>query len=326
MIDHKLHAMRALAGIFTLLAIASYAQSLPYPSKPIRWIVAFPPGGAADVVARTMAPALSEVLGERVVVDNRGGANGNIGADIVAKAPPDGYTLLMGFPGLATNPSLLAKMPYDPLRDLSPVTLLAVTPAVLVVYPGVPASTVQELIALARAQPGKLNYASAGQGAAGHTAGELFKMLANVNLTHVPYKGGGPALVDLMGGQVQVLFDSIPTSLPLVRSGKLRALAVAGNARSDQMPEIPTFEESGLPGFDAGTWFGVLVPAGTPQPIIDKLNAAFVKVVAFPDTAARFRTLGLNTVAGTPAGFATFLKEQTAKWAKVIKAAGIRIE
>jgi tripartite-type tricarboxylate transporter receptor subunit TctC len=313
-----------LLTIFAAIAPNVFAQD--YPSRPIRWVVAFPPGGAADVLARGMAPAFSEALGQRIVVDNRSGAGGNIGADIVAKAVPDGYTLLMGFPGLTTNPSLYAKMSYDPIRDLAPVMLIAVTPAVLVVHPGVPAKSVKELINFARANPGKLNYASAGIGAAGHMSGELFKMLTKVEITHVAYKGGGPALVDLMAGQVQMLFDSIPTAVPLVRAGKLRALAIAGKARSEQIPEVPTFEESGVSGFDGGTWFGVLVPSGTEQAVIAEIHAALRKVIAMPETVARFRTLGLNTVAGTPEEFGVFLKEQTVKWEKVIEVGGIKLK
>jgi tripartite-type tricarboxylate transporter receptor subunit TctC len=330
--SQRLGAVRTTTAAYCLLILMVSIEFAPtvfaqdYPSRPIRWVVAFPPGGAADVLTRGMAPALSEALGQRIVVDNRSGAGGNIGADIVAKAAPDGYTLLMGFPGLTTNPSLYAKMSYDPIRDLAPVMLIAVTPAVLVVHPAVPAKSLKELIDFARANPGKLNYASAGIGAAGHMSGELFKMLTRVDITHVAYKGGGPALVDLMAGQVQMLFDSIPTAVPLVRAGKLRALAIAGKARSQQIPDVPTFEESGVSGFDGGTWFGVLVPFGTEQPVIAKIHAALSKVIALPETVARFRTLGLNTVAGTPQEFAAFLKQQTTKWKKVIEAGHIKLE
>ena len=297
-----------------------------YPTQPISLVVAFSAGGAADVVTRTFAPKLAALLNANVVVENRPGANGNIGANYVARSNPDGHTLLVGFPGITTNPSLYKKMSYDPSTDLAPIKMLATAPVLLVATPSLQANSVAEITALAKSTTTGLNFGSAGQGSSGHMAGELFKLLANVPLQHIPYKGGAPALNDLMGGQIDLIFDSVASSGPLVASKKLKALAIAGKQRSETMPDVPTFAEAGLPDYYAGTWFGILAPKGTPQGIQDRISKAVAELVKDPDVQASFEKLGIIADHGTPEDFAQFLKEDTEKWAHVIKSAGIRLE
>jgi tripartite-type tricarboxylate transporter receptor subunit TctC len=319
-----------LQGVALLvLALASaLAAAQNYPARPIRLVVPYPAGGPLDIMARAIGQKLTEAWKQPVVVDNRAGAGGNIGADLVAKSAPDGYTLLMGAVAThAINPSLYSKIPYDPVRDFAPVALVAQVPNILVVNPAVPAKTVQELIELARAKPGSLNFGSGSTGSTGHLAGELFKTMAGVQMVHIPYKGAAPAMADLLAGQVQLMFDNLASSLPNVKAGKLRALAVTTRARSPAVPELPTIAESGLPGFDLSTWFGVLVPAGTPAEIVARLNAEIVRALNTNDMRERLQKMGAEPLAGnTPEHFAAFIRSEAAKYAKVVKASGAKVD
>jgi len=315
----------AFGALLALVATAASAQT--YPTKPIRLVVPFPPGGATDILARDVAQKLTEAWGQQVIVDNRPGAGGNIGSELVAKSAPDGYTLEMGTVGThAINASLYAKMPYDHVKDFVPVILVAGVPNVLVVNPAVPANSVAELIAYAKANPGKLNFASSGNGTSIHLSGELFKFMAGVQMTHVPYKGSAPALQDLIGGQVQLMFDNLPPSLPQIKAGKLRALAVTSLARAPALPDVPTMAEAGLPGYEASSWFGVLAPAGTPPAIVTKLNAEIAKWLATPEAKEKLSKQGANAAGGTPEDFAKHIAAETAKWAKVVKDSGAKID
>ena len=322
------HAALFLLGVsaFALAAIAG-AQAPAYPTKPIRLVVPFPAGGATDILAREVAKHLTDAWGQSVVVDNRPGAGGNIGSELVAKAAPDGYTLEMGTVGThAINASLYSKMPYDHVRDFVPVILVAGVPNVLEVNPALPVNSVQELIAYAKANPGKLNFASSGSGTSIHLSGELFKVMAGVQMTHVPYKGSAPALQDLIGGQVQLMFDNLPPSLPQIKAGKLRALAVTSAGRAPALPDTPTVAEAGLPGFEASSWFGVLAPAGTPPEIVNKLNAEIAKWLASPGAKEKLANVGANIAGGTPEDFARHIQAETAKWAKVVKESGAKVD
>ena len=303
---------------------SAFAQS--YPARPIRMIVAYPPGGGTDIVGRMMGQKLGENLGQTVVVDNRGGATGNIGTEIAARATADGYTLLMGnVAPNAINVSLFKKLPFDPVKDFAPVSLVAVTPNILVVQPSSPVKTVKDLIALAKSKPGTLNFPSAGVGSSSHLAGEMLKSMAGIDMVHVPYKGGGPALVALLSGQVQLMFATLPAAMPHVKSGKLRPVAVTTSHRSQALPELPTIAESGVPGYEAATWYGLLAPAGTPKAIVDRLHAEIVKILA-TDTRQRLAAQGFEPAGTTPAEFAGYIKSEIVKWGKVIKDAGIRPE
>jgi tripartite-type tricarboxylate transporter receptor subunit TctC len=314
----------AVAALFPALAAA---QAPAYPTRPIRLDVPFPAGGTTDILAREVAKRLTDAWGQAVVVDNRPGAGGNIGSELVAKSAPDGYTLLMGTVGThAINPGLYAKMPYDHVKDFAPVILVAGVPNVLVVNPAVPATSVQELIAYAKANPGKLNFASSGSGTSIHLSGELFKVMAGVQMMHVPYKGSSPALQDLVGGQVQLMFDNLPSSLALIRAGKLRALAVTSAMRAAALPDVPTIAEAGLPGFEASSWFGVLAPAGTPPAIVAKLNAEVAGWLASPEAKDKLLAQGAIAAGGSPEDFARHIDAETAKWAKVVKASGARVD
>ena len=311
----------------SLALVAALASAQTYPTKPIRLVVPFPPGGATDILARDVAQKLTEAWGQSVIVDNRPGAGGNIGSELVAKSAPDGYTLEMGTVGThAINASLYAKMPYDHVKDFTPVILVAGVPNVLVVNPALPANSVAELIAYAKANPGKLNFASSGNGTSIHLSGELFKVMAGVQITHIPYKGSAPALQDLLGGQVQMMFDNLPPSLPQIKAGKLRALAVTSLTRAPALPDVPTLAESGLPGFEASSWFGILAPAGTPAPIVAKLNAEIAKWLATPEAKEKLAKQGANAAGGTPDDFAKHIAAETAKWAKVVKDSGAKID
>ena len=304
---------------------ATLAQG--YPVKPVRLIVPFPAGGATDIVARLVAQKLTESLGQQVIVDNRGGAGGTIGSDNAAKSPPDGYTLLMATSSThAIAPSLYSKLPYDPVRDFSPVTLIASATILLAVHPSVPAKSVRELIAIAKKQPNALSFASSGNGGISHLVGEHFKSVAGVQMLHVPYKGDTPALIDLVGGQVHLMFGTAVSFLPYVKTGRLNALAVTNAKRSPIVPNVPTVAESGLPGFEALQWFGIFVPAGTSKDVIARLNAEIVKALKLPDVRERLTSLGAEIVGGTPEQFAAFQKTDTAKWAKVVKESGAKIE
>ena len=321
---------RAALSLAATLAISTphaAAAADAYPARPIRFVVAFPPGGGTDIIARSIAQKLAERLAQQVVVDNRPGAGGNIGTDIVAKSAPDGYTLLMGSAGpLAINASLFDKMPFDPIRDLAPVTLAASTPNVLVVHPSLKAATVNELIALAKARPGEINFASSGHGTPAHLAGELFNSMAGVKLVHVPYKGAAPALADLLGGQVQLMFSTMPPALPHVKDGKLRALAVTSSKRSRATPELPTVDEAALPGFEANTWHGVVVPAGTPAAVVVRLNREIVAILHMPEVVGRLSGQGAEALGSTPEEFAAYIKSETLKWAKVVRDSGAKAD
>ncbi|MEP7330414.1 MAG: tripartite tricarboxylate transporter substrate binding protein [Betaproteobacteria bacterium] len=309
-----------------MMASALLAQT-SYPSKPIRLVVPFPAGGTTDILARAAAQKLTVSTGQPVVVDNRPGAGGNIGAELVAKAAPDGYTLLMGTVGThAINPSLYARMPYDHQRDFAPVILVAGVPNVLVINPAVPANSVQELIAYGKANPGKLNFASSGSGTSIHLAGELFKTMSGVQMTHIPYKGSSPAIADLLRGQVQIMFDNLPSALPQIKAGKLKALAVTSAQRAPALPDVPTIAEAGLPGFEATSWFGILAPAGTPKDVIAKLNTEVAKWLATPEARDKLAAQGANAAGTSPEDFARHIAAETIKWQKVVKESGAKVD
>ena len=315
----------AVLSVFCAMAGAVHAAD-PYPSRPIRMIVAYPPGGGTDQVGRVMAEQLTVTLGQNVVVDNRGGATGNIGTELAARALPDGYTLLMGnVAPNAVNVSLFKKLPFDPVKDFSPVSLVAITPNILVAHPSIPVKTIKELIAYAKAKPGTLNFPSAGVGSSSHLAGELLKSLAGISMVHVPFKGGGPALVAVIAGEVQIMFATMPAAMPHVKSGKVKPVAVTTAKRSKAMPELPTIAESGVKGYDASTWYGLLAPARTPPAIVTRLHGDTVKILAGP-TRQRLEAQGFEPDGGTPAEFANYIKSEITKWAKVIKDAGIPAE
>ncbi len=307
-------------------ALASFASAQSYPVRPVRIVAPLAPGGTTDIIARMLAQRFTDTWAQAVVVDNRPGAGGNIGNQIVAQAPPDGYTLLMAVPPLTINPSLYRKVGYDPVKDYAPVSLVASVPIVFAVHPGVPARNVKELIALARSKPGSLNYASSGSGGGPHLAAALFADMAQIEIVHVPYKGSGPAMTDLLGGQVQMQFSGLPPLLPFIRSGRLRPLAVGGTQRSAALPDVPTIAESGLPGYDAASWQGVAVPAGTPRGIVETLQREIARYVAIPETKVRFAEIGAEPVGGTPEAFAEFIRSETVKWAKVIRQSGARVD
>jgi tripartite-type tricarboxylate transporter receptor subunit TctC len=321
---------RAVLSLAATLAISTPqagAAADAYPARPVRFVVAFPPGGGTDIIARSIAQKLAERFAQQVVVDNRPGAGGNIGTDIVAKAAPDGYTMLMGSAGpLAINASLFGKMPFDPIKDLAPVTLAASTPNVLVVHPSLRATSVTELIALAKAKPGEINFASSGHGTPAHLAGELFNSMAGVKLVHVPYKGAAPALADLLGGQVQLMFSTMPPALPHVKDGKLRALAVTSSKRSPAKPDLPTVDEAALHGFEANTWHGVVVPAGTPAAIVARLNREIVAILHMPEIVERLSGQGAEALGSTPEEFAAYIRSETLKWARVVRDSGAKAE
>ncbi len=309
-----------------VLATAS-AQSQTWPSKPIRFIVPFPPGGGTDVLTRTIAPRLGEGLGQQVVVDNRTGAGGMIGAELAAKSPPDGYTLLTATVGtIAINPGLYARMPFDPAKDLMPVTLAGDIFNVLIVHPALPAQSVKALIALARARPGELNYGSSGTGAADHLSAELFQVMTKTKMVHVPYKGGPLAIIDLISGNLQLMFSTVPTAVGLIKGGKVRAMAITNSKRFPLMPELPTVAEAGIPGFAVNNWCGVFVAAGTPAAVITRLNAELVKVLALPEVKKRLLDNGIDALSNTPEQFAAYIRAETAKWAAVIKDANVKVE
>jgi tripartite-type tricarboxylate transporter receptor subunit TctC len=308
------------------MAFVSVAAGQGYPAKPVRLVIGFAPGGGADLLARMIAPKLGETLGQTIVIDNRPGAGGNIGVEHVVKSAPDGYTLLMGSPVLAINPGLYATLAYDPLKDLLPVSLVGAVPNLLVVHPSVPADSVKQLVALARGRPGQLNYASSGKGTSLHLAAELFKTLAKIDIVHIPYKGGAPAVADLMGGHVDLMFDVLPSSMPYVKAGKLKALGISSAQRSPLMPDLPTIAEGGLPGYLAITWNGILVPAGTSSAIVGRLNGAIAQTLRAPDIKERLAGTGTDPVSNTPEQFAAFLRAETVKWAAVIKSAGIKLD
>lgn len=290
-------------------------------------MVAFSPGGTTDLVARVLARKLTEYFAQSVFVENRPGGGGNIGTDYVAKSAPDGYTLLLSAPAPITiNISLYARMPYDPQRDLSPITLIATTPSLLLVHPSVPATSVRQLITLAKARPKQLNYASTGIGAPSHLMAELFNSAAGIDMVHIPYKGTGPALTDLLGGHVDVMFNTIPAILPYVRSGRLRALSITGARRLPLLPDLPTISESGLPGFESGGWYGLFAPAGTPKEVVDKLHSQVIRALRTTEVEQSLSNEGASLIGNTPAEFSVFLRKDRTKWANVIRVSGARAE
>ena len=306
---------------------AAQQSAASYPTKSIRLVVTFPPGGPTDIIARAVGQKLSESFGQPVVVDNRSGAGGNIGMDIVAKAPADGYTLVeSSFGPLVISPFVYSKLPYDPVKDLTPITLAAASWFFMAVHPSVPAKTVKELVALAKAKPGSLNIASAGNATPAHLAAALFQSLAGVQLTHVPYKGAATSLPALVAGEAQIAIESPPLLVPQVKAGKLRALAAARPDRSPLLPDVPTMKEAGVPGMEVGSWYGFHAPAGTPRPIIDKLHAEMVKAMKAPDVRERFAGVGAETIANSPAEFAAFINAELKKWGNVIRTAGVKLE
>jgi tripartite-type tricarboxylate transporter receptor subunit TctC len=318
--------MRRLLTILLCVA-AAQAFTQGYPAKPLKMIIPYPPGGGNDTLGRLFAAKLGDRLGQPVVVENRPGAGTLIGTELAAKSPPDGYTILLS--SIATHalsPNLYSKVPYDPVKDFAPITLLGIAPTVLVVPADLPAKDLAELVAAAKARPGGLAYASGGNGTPPHINGEVFKSVAGVDLLHVPYKGGGPALVDLMAGRVQVMLDTAASAMPHVRSGKLRALAITGARRSPEYPDIPTFAEAGLPGYDTNAWYSMHAPAGTPPEVVRRLNAELVASLKDPDVQARFKQLTTEPVGNTPEEFAAFVRAELDKYARVIKSAGIRLD
>ncbi|MBI3935682.1 MAG: tripartite tricarboxylate transporter substrate binding protein [Betaproteobacteria bacterium] len=310
----------ALAAVLT----AAAAHSQGYPTRPVRIVVPYAPGGNTDFTARAIAAKLTDVFGQQIVVDNRPGGATNIGSELVAKAAPDGYTLLMGGASNAINMSLFARPPYDTQRDFAPITLCVKGANVLTVHPSLPARTLKELIALARQRPGQLNFASSGLGGSNHMAGELFKLVARINVVHVPYKGNAPALTDTIAGNVEMMFSGVPLLLPHLQSGRLRAIAIGSLKRFAAIPNVPTFDESGLKGYEATTWFGLMAPSKTPRDIVARFSTESAKVIASADIRERFIQAGLEPIGNTPEEFGRFIRDETAKYAKVVKAAGIK--
>ena len=303
----------------------SDAAAQSYPSRPIRLIVPFTPGGTTDILARTVGQKMTEALGAQVIIDNRPGAAGSIGAEIAAKAKPDGYTLLMGHIGtLAVNPALYARLPYDPIRDFAPITLVALVPNILVVHPSLPVKSVKELIALAKSRPGELKYGSTGAGGTPYLAVEYFKLMAGVDIVEIPYKGAAPLAIDLIAGEISLTITGIPAVLPHVKSGRLKALAVSSSKRSAAVPELPTISEAGLRGYEATAWYGVMAPAGTAREILAKLSSVIVSGIKQPDVADRLTAEGAEPGGSTPEQFQAFIKAEIARWAKVIKATGVK--
>jgi tripartite-type tricarboxylate transporter receptor subunit TctC len=322
-IKYLLCILVCASGLVT--ALPSFAQG--FPAKPIRWILPYPPGGGSDTIARPVARKLSENVGQQVIVDNRGGAGGNIGMETAARAAPDGYTIVMGLTAqLAVNPALYQKIPYDPIRDFEPITLLANGAYVLAAHPSLPVKTMKDVIMIARKRPGEILYASSGNGSGAHLASELLNNMTGIKLKHVPYKGGGPALVDTISGQTQLLFATPIASSGHLKAGRLRAIAVSTTKRVNSMPDVPTIAESGVPGFDAGVWYGMLAPKGTPRDIITRLNEEFRKVLGDPDIRNFLTMSAVEPDGGTPEELGKYMRSELAKWAKVVKAANIRLD
>ena len=315
---------RCALGIMLIVALPALAQS--YPSKPIRLVLPYPPGGGTDVIARPLAQKLTEQLGQQVIVDNRGGAGGNIGMEFVAKSPADGYTLLFALTAqYAVNPSLYPKLPYDPVRDYAPISLLANAPYLLVVHPALPAKSVAELVALVKARPGQLSYSSSGNGSGAHLAGEMLRSLARVEIVHVPYKGAGPAMPDLIAGQVQLSFITYTAAGPHIKTGRLRALGVTTAKRSPTLPDLPAIGET-VAGYDSAVWYGFAAPAGTPPEIVSKLNAEVLRVLAAPDFRSRITLEAVSPIGSTPEEFGSFMRSEIVRWAKVVKDSGAKVD
>ena len=316
---------RRVFAIF-LLASSAIASGQAFPSKPIKIVVPFPAGGTVDFFARVVSTKLTESLGQPVLVENRAGAGGNIAVEAVAKSAPDGYTLLMGSEIVAINTSLYNKLAYDPIKDLAPITLVGTVPNILIVHPSLPVNSVKDLIALAAKSPGKISFASTGQGTSSHLSSELFKLMTNVDMLHVPYKGGPPAVADLIGGQVNVMFINMPTGITHVRTGKARILAVSSMRRVAQLPDVPTVDQAGVKGYETSAWSGLYAPTGTPPEVIAKINAEVVKILKIPAVREQLAGQGAEAVGDTPEEFLRFTKEEIAKWAKIIKISGAKVE
>ena len=315
-----------LVGVVAF-AVCSVAVAQGWPSKPIKWIVPFAPGGTTDILARTISEKLTTALGQPVIVENKPGAGGGLGAEFTAKAPPDGYTIMGGTISThAINASLYKNLPYDPVKDFAPITMIVRLPNMLVVNPDIPAKNVTELIALLKSHPNKYSFASSGNGTSQHLSGELFKGMAGVEMQHIPYKGSPPALQDVVGGQVAMTFDNITTAWPLAKAGKLRALAVTTSKRSSIAPEIPTLSESGLAGYEVGSWQGVFAPAGTPPAIVSRLNREIVKIINMPDVKEKLTALGAEPVGNTPEEFGAIVRTEVAKWGEVVKKSGAKVD
>jgi len=317
--------MRALLLACALLAGHAQAQD-SYPSRPLRFILPFPPGGGTDILGRLLADRLSTSLGQPVVTENRGGAGGNVGAEAAARAAPDGYTIVLVAPSLAISPTLYSKLNYDPVRDFAPIGLVASFPNVMITHPSVPAQNLQEFIALAKSKPGSMNFGSGGSGTSNHLAGELLNLATGIKLIHVPYKGVNLAMNGVLANEVHLVFIGVPVPAPHIKAGKLRALAVLARERSPLLPEVPTADEAGLPNFDVTTWYGIMAPAGTPRPIITRLNAEFVKIMHAPDLKERLAAMGTDVMTSTPEEFAAYLKREIAKWGDVIRNANLRAD
>jgi tripartite-type tricarboxylate transporter receptor subunit TctC len=310
----------------SLLAIATSAAAQTYPTKPIRMIVPYAPGGGVDIIARTTAQELAKRIGQQIIVENRTGGGGNVGSDAVAKAAPDGYTLLMASPANTINPSLYAKMPYDPMRDLAAVALIASVPAVLLANRSLPVANVKQLVALAKSKPGALTYGSGGSGTTEHLSGEMFKSFAGIDMLHVPYKGGAQVLTDVIGGQIALMFVNQVFALPHIQGGKVKALAVAGSVRSPSLPEVPTFVESGFKDFVVSVWWGVMGPAAMPKDIVNQLNREIVTSLSSAEMKERLQSMSAQPIGGTPEQFATFFAAETKRWAPIVKASGARAD
>ncbi|MBW8907153.1 MAG: tripartite tricarboxylate transporter substrate binding protein [Betaproteobacteria bacterium] len=316
---------RLLAALLLLASLGALAQE-PYPSKPVRLILPFPPGGGTDLLGRLIADRLAASVGQPVVTENRGGAGGNVGAEAAARSAPDGYTIVLVAPSLAISPTLYAKLNYDPIKDFAPIALVAQVPNVMVTHPSVPARTLAEFTAYARANPGKLNFGSGGLGTSNHLAGELFNLRTGAGLIHVPYKGVNLAMNGVLAGEVHLVFLGVPVPAPHIKAGRLRGLAVLGRGRSPLIPEVPTAAEAGLADFDVTTWYGVLAPASTPRPIIQRLNAELTKMMQAPDIKERLAALGTDPLTSTPDEFGAYIKQEIAKWGDVIRKAGLHAE
>ena len=316
----------SLAAVVAAAAVAQ-EQTTGYPNKPVRWVVPFPPGGSADIMGRMIGQDLAKALGQQVVIENRAGASAIVGSEYVAKSPADGYTLLQANVSQMTiHPSLYPRLPYDPLKDFAPVTVLGIVTSVMVTTPSLPVASVRDLVALAKKRPGQLNFTSSGAGSSTHLTGELLKQRAGIAMTHINYKGSGPALTDVMAGFVEIMFENLPSALPFINANKLKVLAVTGKDRSPVLKSVPTLAESGFPGFDMVSWQALVAPAGTPRAVVDRLNAEVAKVLKTPEMKEKMTGLGTDVVANSPEQFAQYLREETAKWSKIVKDAGIKLE
>jgi tripartite-type tricarboxylate transporter receptor subunit TctC len=322
-----MNMLKRMSAVLLCAALAGAVHAQSYPSRTVRLVVPYPPGGGADTLARPLVQKLTESLGQQIIVDNRGGAGGNVGMELVAKAPPDGYTLAFALTAqLAVNPSLFKKLPYDPVRDYEPISLLASGPYLLVVHPSLPVKSVKDLIALAKSRRGQIQYASSGNGSGGHLAAELLKSMAKIDMVHIPYKGGGQALIDVLAGQVQILFAPPASCAQYVQAGRLRAIGVSTAKRSASLPDVPTIAEAGVPGYDSGVWYAVVAPAGTPKDVVGKLHGEFVRALNTPEYHKLLVQNAIDPIGSTPEELGRFIKSELAKWAKVVKDANVHVD